>query len=83
LRLPQFQDHNQVIVHPESVMHGGDIRVIQACLEPDLAEESSRLAASGLTPAGQYFHGILSAGQGVFNPVDLPHPAGTEGADDR
>ena len=64
------------------MMHGGDVGMIQAGLELDLAEEPLRLAAGGLTPAGQDFHGVLSAGEGVFDPVYLPHPAAAESSGD-
>ena len=39
-----------------------------------IVQESLRLVASGLTPAGQDSHRVLSAGQGMFYPVDLSHP---------
>ena len=64
------------------MMHGGDVGMIQAGLELDLAEEPLRLATGGLAPASQDFHRVLSTREGVFYPVDFTHPAAAESSDD-
>jgi hypothetical protein len=80
LLTPVYAFDHEVIPAGTQVL--GHVSRTQPVSRLNLAKEPLRLAASGLTPGGQDFHGFLSAGEGVFDPVYLPHPAATEGADD-